>query len=68
MPLRSPTHITVDTAKQWIYAKANAWIINKKHQFKVTGVFCERTVKRCVKAGKNSEKYTRKLLDKLEFI
>ena len=33
------------------------------------GVFCcERTVKRCVNAGKNSKKYTRTLLDKLEFI
>ena len=29
---------------------------------------CEKAVKRCVNAGKNSKKYTRKLLDKLEFV
>ena len=34
----------------------------------VAFVLCERAVKRCIKQGKNSEKYTRKLLDKLEFI
>ena len=31
-------------------------------------LFCERAVKRCVNVGKNSEKYTGKLLDKLEFV
>ena len=31
------------------------------------GVCCERAVKRCVNAGKNSKKYTGKLLDKLGF-
>jgi len=29
--------------------------------------YCERAVKRCVNVGKNSKKYTRKLLDQLEF-
>ena len=29
--------------------------------------FCERAMKRCVNVGKNSKKYTGKLLEKLEF-
>ena len=51
------------------YAKPAAWI-NQNRTFVSRQKFCfccERAVKRCIKQGKNSEKYTRKLLDKLEF-
>ena len=39
----------------------------KKARSSERAFFCERAVKRCINAGKNSKKYTRKLLDKLEF-
>ena len=42
--------------------------IKTKNLVKDEAFLCERAVKRCVNAGKNSKKYTRKLLDKLEFI
>ena len=31
-------------------------------------LFCERAVKRCINVGKNSKKYTGKLLDQLEVV
>ena len=40
----------------------------KKSESKRFRIFCERAVKRCVNTGKNSKKYTVKLLDKLEFV
>ena len=41
--------------------------VQKEKAAYATFSFCERTVKRCVNMGKNSKKYTGKLLDKLEF-
>ena len=37
------------------------------HAVGVGALLCLRAVKRCVNVGKNSKKYTRKLLDQLEF-
>ena len=43
-------------------------IYKEKTPIATVGVFIyERAAKRCVNVGKNSEKYTRKLSDKLEF-
>ena len=48
-------------------AKAANRSAPKKRHPKWVPFLCERAVKRCVNTGKNSEKYTGKLLDKLEF-
>ena len=45
------------------------WINKKGTSGRQKFLFCcERAVKRCVNIGKNSEKYTGKLLDKLELV
>ena len=42
--------------------------LDKKSRILLIRLFCERAVKRCINVGKNSKKYTGKLLDKLEFV
>ena len=62
--LASHTHSICGKATK---ASSPSAVSKRKKHHKRCFSFCERAVKRCVDVGNNSKKYTRKLLDQLEF-